>query len=29
VNFGSDMFPGEPGLSDSDKDALIEFLKTF
>lgn len=29
VSFGSDMFPGEPGLSDSDKEALIEFLKTF
>lgn len=29
VNFGSDMFPGEPGLSDPDKYALIEFLKTF
>jgi hypothetical protein len=33
--FGTDMltgtkdFPGEPGLSDSDKKALIEFLKTF
>jgi hypothetical protein len=26
---GSDDFPGEPGLSDSDKRALIEFLKTF
>jgi hypothetical protein len=22
-------FPGEPALSDSDKKALIEFLKTF
>ncbi len=29
TNFGSDMFPGEPGLSDADKNALIEFLKTF
>ena len=33
--FGTDMltgtkdFPGEPGLSDSDKGALIEFVKTF
>jgi hypothetical protein len=33
--FGTDMltdtkdFPGEPALSDSDKKALIEFLKTF
>jgi hypothetical protein len=27
--FGTDMFPEEPGLSDSDKRALIEFLKTF
>ena len=33
--FGTDMltdtkdFPGEPGLSDSDKKALIDFLKTF
>jgi len=33
--FGTDMlvgnedFAGEPGLSDSDKKALIEFLKTF
>jgi hypothetical protein len=33
--FGTDMlhdtqdFPGEPGLSDPDKKALIEFLKTF
>jgi hypothetical protein len=27
--FGSEIFPGEPGLSDSDKYALIEFLKTF
>jgi hypothetical protein len=26
--FGTDMFPEEPGLSDSDKRALIEFLKT-
>jgi hypothetical protein len=27
--FGTDMLPGEPGLSDSDKKALIEFVKTF
>jgi hypothetical protein len=27
--FGTDMFPEEPGLGDSDKRALIEFLKTF
>lgn len=27
--FGTDMLPDEPGLSDSDKNALIEFLKTF
>ena len=27
--FGTDMLPGEPGLSDSDKEALIAFLKTF
>jgi hypothetical protein len=24
-----DGFPGEPGLSNADKEALIEFLKTF
>lgn len=27
--FGTDMAKGEPGLSDEDKRALIEFLKTF
>jgi hypothetical protein len=27
--FGTDMLPDEPGLSDSDKKALIEFVKTF
>jgi hypothetical protein len=27
--FGTDMAKGEPGLSDQDKRALIEFLKTF
>ncbi len=27
--FGTDKFSEEPGLSDSDKKALIEFLKTF
>jgi hypothetical protein len=27
--FGTDAFPEEPGLSDPDKRALIEFLKTF
>ena len=27
--FGTDMFKEEPGLSDDDKFALIEFLKTF
>ena len=27
--FGTDYFPEEPGLSDSDKRALIAFLKTF
>ncbi len=27
--FGTDMLPDEPGLSDADKLALIEFLKTF
>jgi hypothetical protein len=27
--FGTDYFPEEPGLSDSDKLALIGFLKTF
>ncbi len=27
--FGTDDFPDEPGLSDADKRALIEFLKTF
>ena len=27
--FGTDKFQEEPGLSDSDKRALIEFLKTF
>jgi hypothetical protein len=27
--FGTDMFKEEPGLSDADKRALIEFLKTF
>jgi hypothetical protein len=27
--FGTDKFPEEPGLSDNDKRALIEFLKTF
>jgi len=27
--FGTSYFPGEPGLSDDDKKALIEFLKTF
>ena len=27
--FGTDDFPEEPGLSDADKRALVEFLKTF
>lgn len=27
--FGTGYYPGEPGLSDDDKRALIEFLKTF
>ena len=27
--FGTDRFQEEPGLSDADKRALIEFLKTF
>jgi hypothetical protein len=27
--FGTDAFKEEPGLSDDDKRALIEFLKTF
>jgi len=27
--FGTDKFQEEPGLSDEDKRALIEFLKTF
>jgi hypothetical protein len=27
--FGTGMVPGEPALSDNDKRALIEFLKTF
>jgi hypothetical protein len=27
--FGTGLIPGEPALSDSDKRALIEFLKTF
>jgi hypothetical protein len=27
--FGTDMFKEEPGLSDEDKRALIEFIKTF
>jgi hypothetical protein len=27
--FGTSYFPGEPPLSDDDKRALIEFLKTF
>lgn len=27
--FGTDLFKGEPGLSDADKNALIGFLKTF
>ena len=27
--FGTSMFKEEPGLSDADKRALIEFLKTF
>ena len=27
--FGTNRFPEEPGLSDADKRALIEFLKTF
>jgi hypothetical protein len=27
--FGTDRLPDEPGLSDSDKKALIEFVKTF
>lgn len=27
--FGTDLFTEEPGLSDADKRALIEFLKTF
>jgi hypothetical protein len=27
--FGTDLSPSEPGLSDADKGALIDFLKTF
>ena len=27
--FGTDKFKEEPGLSDADKRALVEFLKTF
>ena len=27
--FGTDKFAEEPGLTDGDKSALIEFLKTF
>lgn len=27
--FGTDLLPDEPGLSDADKNALIEFVKTF
>ncbi len=27
--FGTDFFPGEPGLKNEEKEALIEFLKTF
>ena len=27
--FGTDLLPDEPGLSDADKKALIEFVKTF
>ena len=27
--FGTSYFKGEPGLSDDDKWALIEFVKTF
>jgi hypothetical protein len=27
--FGTDKFSQEPGLSDDEKRALIEFLKTF
>jgi hypothetical protein len=27
--FGTDLFKEEPGLSDDDKWALIEYLKTF
>jgi hypothetical protein len=27
--FGTDLFAEEPGLSDADKNALIELLKTF
>jgi len=27
--FGTGLVPGEPALSDDDKRALIEFLKTF
>jgi len=27
--FGTNMFPEEPGLSDDDKRALIEYVKTF
>jgi hypothetical protein len=27
--FGTDLFKEEPGLSDEDKRALIEFIKTF
>jgi hypothetical protein len=27
--FGTDQFQAEPGLSDTDKEALIAFLKTF
>ena len=26
--FGTNLFPGEPGLSDAEKRALIGFLKT-
>jgi hypothetical protein len=27
--FGTSLLDGEPGLSDGDKRALIEFIKTF
>jgi hypothetical protein len=27
--FGTDLLAGEPGLSDADKNALVEFVKTF